>query len=256
MKSLEQVEERTRELYGDDLPKASGVLHVAAVWERPDGRLRVIRIGPGCPASETDTFVLRLARMRARAILTTGRILREEPGLSHREADPTFREWRRERAGLGEPPRTVVLTSGREVDLHHRALQTAHHPTIVTRESAAGSLRHAARVAGVAVEIVGRAEPGVRDALAWLRDQQCQPVLIEAGPTTAAALYELPLGVDELLLSVLHAPVMDERWVGPEFPPLTRLESLFEQQSEPVGVNEKNGRWTFRRFAGPTPEAR
>ena len=148
----------------------------------------------------------------------------------------------------------MVLTSGQEVDLRHSALQTAHHPTILTREAAAQSLRRDAQGAGV--EVVGRTKPGVRDALLWLREEGCEPVLIEAGPTTAAALYESPLGVDELLLSVLHAPVVDPRWVGPEFPSLVRLESLFEQQSEPVGVNEKSGRWTFRRFAGPTPEAR
>jgi len=256
VESVERVVERICRLYGEDPAEATGVLHVAAVWQRPEGELRVIRIGPGCPTSETDTFVLRVARMRAQAILTTGRILRAEPDLNHRESSPALRRWRRERVGLDEPPRTVVLTSGRELDLHHGALQTAHRPVVVTSEAAAGALESAARSEDLDLEVIGRAQPGIRDALGWLRSEGCRTILVEAGPTTATSLYDSPAGVDELLLSVLHAPSVEDRWIGPRFPSLPQLETLLDEWSEPTVVEEPSGRWTFHRLGRPAPSSR
>ena len=51
-----------RELYGDDLREAAGVLHVAAVWQGPTQQARVLRINSETPRSQTDAFVLGLAR--------------------------------------------------------------------------------------------------------------------------------------------------------------------------------------------------
>ena len=61
-----------------------GALHVAAVW-RPAGGDRnvVLRISDQTPSSEVDFLLLNLARARAEAIVTTGRILHEEPGVVH-----------------------------------------------------------------------------------------------------------------------------------------------------------------------------
>ena len=68
---------RLEALYGvRELPRAAGVLHVAAVWaERPD-RLTVLEITAQTPKSDDDAFALSLARARADAVLTTGAILR------------------------------------------------------------------------------------------------------------------------------------------------------------------------------------
>ena len=72
-----------RVLLGPGLDRALGVLHVAAVWETPDGRYRTLRVGEGAIRSASDAVVLSAARARADAIVTTGRILRDEPELMH-----------------------------------------------------------------------------------------------------------------------------------------------------------------------------
>lgn len=210
--------------------------------------LRIIRIGPGCPASETDQFVLRIARMRSEAIVTTGRILRAEADLSHVEQDSALLAWRRDRVELSEPPRSVVLTSGRDLDLQHLLLETAHRPLIVTGEDATGPLRRAAQNAGLSIEVVGRTQPSIRDTLTFLESQGCRTILVEAGPTTAAPLYDEPLRVDELLLSVHDSETLDDAWIGPRFLDLRQLEPLFEQRSVPVSIRELDGRWSFHRF--------
>lgn len=248
MSNAGEVSERLRSLYGEDPAQARGVLHAAGVWRSPEGRLRIIRIGPGCPASESDQFVLRIARMRSDAIVTTGQILRAEAALSHVEQDSALLAWRRDRVGLGEPPRSVVLTSGRDLDLQHPLLETAHRPLIVTGQDATGPLRRAARNARASIEVVGRTQPSIRDTLTFLESQGCRTVLVEAGPTTAVPLYDEPLRVDELLLSVHDSETLDDAWVGPRFLDLRQLEPLFEQRSPPVSIQEREGLWTFHRL--------
>jgi len=248
LKNAGEISERLRSLYGEDPAEACGVLHAAAVWRSPEGVLRVIRIGPGCPASETDEFVLRSARMRSQALVTTGRILRAEPDVTHIEQDTALLAWRRDQVGRSEPPRSVVLTSGRHLDLHHPLLKTGHRPMIVSDEGAAESLRLAARKAGLAVEVVGRPRPSIRDTLSLLEGQGCQTILVEAGPTTATPLYDEPVRVDELLLSVHDAETLDDVWTGPQFVGLRQLEAIFERRSVPASRRELGGQWTFHRL--------
>ena len=77
------VPARLEALWGTrTLPVDAGVLHVVATWFDGESH-RVIRITPRSPKSETDFFVLNLARARADAIITTGRILRDEPELEY-----------------------------------------------------------------------------------------------------------------------------------------------------------------------------
>lgn len=244
----EAVSQRLRTLYGRDPAGQVGVLHSIALWIDAAGEAHALRIAPGCPQSDTDAFLLRAARMRAEAIVTTGQILRDEPQLTHGESDRGLRAWRRERVGLQASPRTVILTSGDQIDMKHPALGTEHRPMIITREEAAAPLRNAAHRAGVTLEVIGREATSIRDTLALLRGQGHRTVLVEAGPTTAVSLYDEPLRVDELLLAVYRGAVLAPQWIGPRFLNLNALEGAFRRRTPPTAVGEPSGEWTFQRL--------
>jgi len=240
----QEVEQWQAKLYGDDPASDRGVLHSVATWQASNTTLRVIKIGSDSPRSENDYFALRAARMRADALVTTGAILREEPDVRHTEADAGLLAWRRERAGLTEPPRSVVLTSGRGLDLNHPLLRSAYRPLIVTGKAAARNLS----AANPDCEFNGRENPGIRDTLTLLRELGCRTVLVEAGPTTTRALYDEPVAIDELLLSIYHAPTLAPSLVGPSFVGLDRLRTVFDYHSEPVRIDEASGSWSFSRW--------
>lgn len=248
MSKAAEVSNRLRGLYGEDPARTRGVLHAVASWRAPDATLRVIRIRPESPQSEPDRFALRAARMRADALVTTGKILRDEPEVQHTESDEALLDWRREYVGRSVAPRSVVLSSGRGLDLEHPLLRSGHEPLIVTGEQAAIDLRRAAESATSPVEVVSRSAPGLRDTLGLLRERGCETILIEAGPTTAIEAYEEPALVDELLLSVYEAPELDDALVGPAFLDSERLAAIFPKQSDPVAVEQPSGRWTFSRW--------
>ena len=213
--------QRIREIYGDDLLEPAGVVHVTSAWSDPDGRLFALRIGPDTPRSATDFFALEVARARADAIVTTGQILRDEPGLTNALRDPELVAWRRERLGKPGPPLTLVLSRGADLD--------RSHPLFATSEV---SVRNAS----------------LRDSLGWLRDERgITSVAIESGPSTIRALYEQPLGVDELMLSICRRPVLPERVRGGELFDLSALDRLFDQRSE-CTREEESGAWSFLRF--------
>lgn len=252
MRDAADCTRRIRELYGDDLTREAGVLHVTSAWRAPAGELFVLRIVPSAPRSETDAFALALARARADAIVTTGRILREEPGLSH-ALPPALREWRREALGKRELPSSVVLTSGAGLDLAHPLLHGGGRAAIFTSQAAVAQL--AARAGASGVEIVGVAQPGLRALLAWLaRERGCASVAVEAGPTTALALYQEPLALDELMLSLYLEPSLPEPARGPRLLPLERIEALLAPASEPLASPEASGRWLFKRYCRRTKE--
>jgi riboflavin biosynthesis pyrimidine reductase len=248
MSRADEVSKRLTRLHGEDPASVRGVLHVAATWRAPDRTLHVIKIGPDSPRSDNDWFVLRTARMRADALLTTGTILRDEPDVRHDERDETLLTWRRNRVGRSGRPRSVVLTSGRGLDLGHPLLRTAHRPLIVTSESGAAALERAALMSEPPVELAARRAPGIRDTLGLLRERGCESILIEAGPTTAQALYDAPVLVDELLLSVFEAPTLADELVGPALLAPDRLETLFAHRSDPVVIDEPSGPWSFSRW--------
>ena len=214
--------QRIRDLYGDDLLRPAGVLHVTSAWREPTtGRLFTLRIGPQSPPSATDAFVLELARARVDALVTTGQILRDEPGLRNDLRDPELIAWRRHTLGKAAPPLTVV--SSRRTDL------PPAHPVFATSE------------------VVVR-NAGLRECLAWLRDERgITSVSIEAGPSSSRALYDAPLAVDELLLSVCHLPSLPEGVRGGELPDLAALGRLLPEESE-CTREEESGRWSFLRL--------
>ncbi len=246
------IEARLQALWGlRSLPVDAGVLHVVATWldRGPQGDTRrVIRITPSSPKSETDAFLLNLARARADVILTTGKILRDEPELEYslpeRWRDAMGR-WRAEQMGREEPPTLAVLTSGRDLDPEHPALHGWADPVVLTSDNAACAVR--SRL-GSAVRVIGLKSPGPRSAIDWARSRGATTITIEAGPRTARALYAAPLAVDELWLS---------EYLETNLPPALRGEPLFEgvevdSHLRPAGgptlLSQASGRWRFQRF--------
>jgi riboflavin biosynthesis pyrimidine reductase len=230
---LEEVDHRAERLY-DAAPRAMrGVLHVVAVG----GDRRVMRIGPTTPKSPTDLFVLWLSRARVDAILVSGAVLRAEPELSY-EMPALFRAHRRA-LGLSGTPRLAVLSGG-DVPLGHPAL--AGRPIVLTSTPAAG------RAWPPELDVVGLPAPSARAAIAHLAGLGYRSVSIEAGPRTAVPLYEPPLAIDELLLSVFEGPI-DESLDAGAFLAEAELEARGLERLSQRRLAEPSGPWRFERWA-------
>lgn len=246
-RAADRAARRIRALYGDDLLEPASVLHVAAAWQSPDGVLFNMRIGPSTPHSPTDGFALALARARARSIVTTGRILRDEPQFALADDSPGHRDlaaWRRERLGIEEAPLLVVLSRGRALDLAHPAF-TRNRAVVMTGVEAAEALSTRARAHPV--EVIPRESPGLLDALDVLRARQGTPILVEAGPSTNAVLYDAPGRVEERLLSICHVDVLPDPVRGARLPDAEAVERIGLALVSRVERDEPSGRWTFLR---------
>lgn len=243
-----------RELLGDDPARAGRVLHVAAVWRDAAGAARVLRIGPDTPKSAHDRFLLSLARARAEAIVTTGRILRDEPALTHGLLGPpalraALAAWRRERLVLGAKPWLLVLSSGRELDPGHPAFAGPTRPLLFVPAAAAGGLRE--RFAQTEVRLASVPEPSVRLALEHLRRLGAKRISIEAGPSVARTLYDEPPAVDELWLATYAGPAPAAGVIGAPFVDDARLAAVLPNASAPTARDEPSGPWRFeRRWSG------
>jgi riboflavin biosynthesis pyrimidine reductase len=230
-----------------------GVLHVAAVW-RPPGEDRhvVLRIRDETPKSAIDFLLLNLARARAEAIVTTGRILREEPGVTHDlQGEPgavrALRAWRRETLGLVDPPWLVVLTGGRDLDVRHPALSSWSRPIVCCPAAAAEDVRR--RVRGSAIEVVPDDAPGLRAAIAHLGQRRgVRRISIEAGPSTAAAAYDAPVVIDELVLSIYGGAALAPALAGGELPGRAAIERAVGARRASFSAEESSGRWTFEHY--------
>jgi len=243
-----QVAEAARALYGAELGAARGVLHVTAV-AREGEALRVIRVGRHAPKSAADRFALDLSRARAEGILVTGSVLRAEPDLRYALSGPTagaLAAWRREVAGHAEPPWVLVLTRGEPAGLvDHPAWDGWARPLVLTGEDAAPRLREALPAR---VEIVAHPAPSPRAALAHLRDDRgCRAVSIEAGPRVSVPLYDAPLAVDELTLSVFEGRLAAQARGAP-FLTEAAIARRLRRAAEPTVVTEPSGRWSFSRW--------
>ncbi len=248
MVSAESIPKRLRAALGDDDFIQSGIVQVAATWRAPDGALRVIRIAEGAPPSETDHFLLRAARMRSDAIVTTGKILRDEPTLTHDEVDPELLAWRRNELGRVLPPLTTLLSSGLDIDFRHPLLGRVPPPLLTLPVENAEAATTEAAAAGRNVEIIAREHPGLRDTLSVLAGRGCRLALVETGPSTASELYEGVPAVDELWLSVFEEPELPTPYVGEAFATESRLHEVFDCTSRPCSRSEASGRWSFQRF--------
>jgi riboflavin biosynthesis pyrimidine reductase len=191
-------------------------------------------------------------RARADAIITTGRNLRVEPAFTHDlhgAAAPGLSAWRRERLGKHRPPILLVLTSGRDLPLDHPALRASATPLVFTSHDGAAALPD------TPLAIVSVAAPDLRAAVAHLRACGCRTILIEAGPSTASALYQAPVLVDELLLSVFHGPALPAHARAGDLVTLVHVRACLPHASAGFDVAEASGPWRFRRFWRSDPRA-
>jgi riboflavin biosynthesis pyrimidine reductase len=239
-----------RALLGDDPARAGRVLHVASVWRDERGASRVLRIGPKAPKSRHDTFLLSLARARAEALVSTGRILREEPALTHGLRGPpelraALAAWRRERLVLAHEPWLLVLSSGQALDPMHPAFHGPARPLLFVPSAAAAALREL--FAATDVRIASAAQPNVRLALDHLRRLGARRITLEAGPTTARALYDDPARIDELWLTTYAGPPPPSEVIGEPFVAGERLAAVLPEASEPCEREEASGTWRFER---------
>jgi riboflavin biosynthesis pyrimidine reductase len=258
--ATESVARRIAALYGvagapgDAFGAPSGVVHVASVWRDPEGALESLAINAHTPPSETDAFVLALARARADAIVTTGRILRSESALSHAlpgGADGPLAVWRRDVLGKQGPPELHVLTRGEGLDLAHPSLAGGAH--IVTGPDAAERLRATLGGARAELEIIGMQDPDLRTLTQQLASGPGgRVVLIEAGASSAAALYRPPGLVDELLLSVYCASALPGEARAGAFVSEPEIEGAGLALVSESAPEAERDRWIFRRYCRRT----
>jgi riboflavin biosynthesis pyrimidine reductase len=244
------VETLGRALLGEDPARSTGVLHVVSVWRAEDGTARVLRIGPRTPRSRYDRFLLALSRARAEAIITTGRILREEPALTHGPIGPAplrvaLTEWRRERLGIAEPPWLLVLSSGRDLDPAHPAFHGPTRPLLFVPDTAVAALRD--RFSDTSVRVASVTTPSTRLAVDHLRGLGAHRITIEAGPTSTRALYDPPVAIDELWRATYLGPHPGREVIGEPFTTDERCEAALPQGTEPVRREEPSGAWSFER---------
>jgi riboflavin biosynthesis pyrimidine reductase len=250
------VTRAVRTVYGRDISGATGIIHATAVWRSPEGSLATLNINADTPPSRLDRFVLNLARARADAIITTGKVLREEPSVtplligSLDEVAPLV-DWRREVLGKEGHPLALVLTSGRSLDLDHPFFRSPIQAIVFTSHDAASDIMPAAQERSI--EVVSHPTPSIIAAATFLqKEMDSSTVAIEAGSSTSLQLYRPSLVVDELLLSEFLGPALPPSVKGAPFLGPASIEEAFPGRSEPYEVVEPSGPWRFRRWTART----
>lgn len=256
LRSVDDCDAWVRRVYGDSfVPRdALCVSHVTALWRdpsEPSAPYTTLRINGETPRSRNDRIALGFARARAEVIVTTGRILRDEASLTHRYLEDdaghrAFGEWRRERLGHAGPPWVLVLTSGRDLVLDHPVFHQGSPVVVYTGRDAAARLSR--RSLPESLEIEGSDAPSLRAALHYLREARGRrAVSIEAGATTTRALYDPPLAVEELLLSLYQGDSLPASVHGPVFAANALWDGVLEHCSE-TRIDETSGPWSFARY--------
>ncbi|MBW2507894.1 MAG: hypothetical protein JRE81_04625 [Deltaproteobacteria bacterium] len=243
------VDRAARALFGGPLDTRPQVSHSFAAWRASThAPLTTIKINEHGPKSELDWLALHIARARADAIIITGKILRDEPNLTFSlRADPRWGEalesWRRHRWGLCDPPWILILTGRGDIDFEHPVFDGWGRPIIFTSDRTATR-----KLAASPCPVVSDEAPDIRSAIEHLRlARECECVSIEAGPSTARDLYERPMLVKELLLSVYLEPSLDERAKGEPLVTLSKVREVF--RSETSATHRDHGQhWSFHRL--------
>lgn len=249
-RSAGDVQALVEVMYGDaTFSEVDGVAHVTALWESPGGPLVTLKVNENSPKSAYDAFALNVARARADAIVVTGRILREEPNLRYElfgdgELPKALACWRREVRHRVDAPRLLILTSGRDLPLEHPALHSWARPLLFVPADAPAEL--GARAARAGVEVVTSPHPDLRSAVDHLRDScGARTISIEAGPSTSRSLYDPPLAVDQLALSLFRGPRLPEGARGPALLDRPAVEAVLLARCPPFVVQEPSGPWSF-----------
>lgn len=234
-------------LYGVDPGTESGVLHVCSSVRVGDRR-HVIRITADAPRSATDFFVLNVARARADAIITTGSILRAEPHMTHALQGPAqvpqaLSDYRSQ-LGKQQPPVSVLMTRSASLQLEHPFFQAGTPVWIWTSDAAAGGFGELP--SHVTVHSAPTAD--LRGLLRALRRAGHETISLEAGPSVAGGLYEVPSGVDELCLSEYQGRPLEAALVGGALPTDEALFAGLSPGSRAYKAEESSGPWTFQRW--------
>jgi riboflavin biosynthesis pyrimidine reductase len=243
------VDRAARALFGGPLDTHPAVSHSFAAWRsEKEAPLTTIQINEHAPKSDLDFLALHIARARADGIIITGKILRDEPNLRYDlQADPRWGEallnWRKHHWGLCDPPWLLILTGSGDVDFEHPVFHDWLRPMIFTTDRTATR-----KLAAAPFPVVSDESPDIRRAIKHLQlARECECVSIESGPSTARALYERPMVVKELLLSVYTEPFLDERAQGEPLVSLSEVRSLF--RSETSATHREQGQhWSFHRL--------
>ena len=254
LQSADDVAILGTELLGVDPARAAGVVHALASWVDAGGNRFALRIHAATPHSDTDSFLLNLARARAEAIVTTGAILREEPGVTHALQGPghgpeALAAWRRDVVGLHEPPILLVLSSGRRIDPEHPAFRAPVRPVLFVPEAAAPALEAAFRPSA---RVAASAQTSARSAVDWLWREGIARITVEAGPGAAAALYRRPCEIDELWRSTYLEHELLREVIGPAVARDVELARDFSTVTGGSVVQEASGAWKFERWARPS----
>jgi riboflavin biosynthesis pyrimidine reductase len=248
-KAAARVEARARWMFGPGQAALErGVVHPTSVVRGPNGLLWTLAIDDAAPRSKCDRFSLLLARATADAIVVTGKLLRDEPELSHALVGPEasdLLEWRRAHGRTG-PPAVLVLTSGQDLPEGHPLWTRTVPPIVVTSEEGFARLA-AIRARGVAC--VALEHPSLHETIRYARSELgARTVSVEAGASTTARLYASGARVvDELWLSRFHGPTAETQRAAP----LGRLEDITDAlpHAGPTRhVIEPSGRWSFQRL--------
>lgn len=238
-----------RAIYGSDLGPLDRVAHVQAVQER-DGSLAVFKIGPRSPKSACDHFVLGFARARARAVVTSGAILRAEPSMAYALDGPGrspagLAAWRARH--VGRPLVLLVLTRDPQLSFDHPAF-ARERAIVFTSVEAAREMRPPAHV-----RVIGDTDPSADRAVEWLAGEHGGGILVELGPSASRSLYDRRAIVGELLLSVFRGPPLEPSEIAGIFLERSALEGSFERASSPFEVVEASGLWEFGRYLRTDP---
>lgn len=243
------VDRAARALFGSSLDKRPAVSHSFAAWRVAEGEpLRTIRINEHSPKSDLDFLALHIARARADGIIITGKILRDEPMLRFDlRADPRWGDallsWRERHWGICNRPWLLILTGTGEIDFEHPVFHGWVRPLIFTTDRTATR-----KLAAAPCPVVADEAPDIRRAVQHLRVARgCDCVSIEAGPSTARSLYERPMAVKELLLSVYLEPWLDERAQGAPLIKLSEVREMFRSETS-AAHRERGQHWSFHRL--------
>jgi len=249
--ALADIERRARALYGAAVGlDVHGVLHVLSATETSDQRLHVIKIGPHAPKSSSDFFVLNFWRAHVDAIVTTAAIVRAEPALSHEIQGPQagelalYRELclKKSKAAL-----CAILTRSGDLPLDHRLWQDRTQNRVLTTPERAAELQ--ARL-GARAPVIGVPDLDAAQAVAWLRAQGADRILIEAGPSVANTLYDKTPGVDHLLISRFEGSI-DPAAIGGALVAPARLFAGLSRVACSERA-EESGAWRFERWDART----
>lgn len=223
---------RTARLFEVDFRDSdTGIVQVAAIWA-PERRF--IDVRPGSPRSETDHFLLNLSRARSDAIITTGAILRAEPGVTHAIDSADLRAFRNERLGKARNPISLVLTSGRGLNGSHPMFQSGESFAFTSACSLPG------------ITVVHDPSPSLARAIRHLREKRgCRLISLEIGPETTQEAFRESGLLTELMLSSFLEPELDPAFRGGAFPSEESLDSIFPVQTRRFESREESGMWQF-----------